>query len=396
MAPWSGDRHQLRSRHVGDEFVIGVKRPQGYDRSTSSYPLLVTLDAHWLFGTVSDLATSLSMGRAVPRVLVAGIGWPTDDLAEIDRYRNRDTTPTAAPFPAEGFGNGSGRRGLGGAASFRRFVVEEALPYLADRYRVGGPKILIGHSFTGLFGVHLLLHEPAVFDGYLLASPSLWWDDRVTLRITEPELGPRRTPHPAQVYLSAGSEEGPPIGAQPFNMVGNVGELARRLATYPDLDVHFEVLPGENHHSTLGLLGRAGAYAISSPPPPAPPPSVSPPPRARPGPAGREGRGGPRRDGRRRGAGRSAPAVTSTSENSLPSGSRRSRRRSPSAPASPAVLAPSATSRSVSASRSSVNRSSWRRLGEAFQRSTSRNTSWLTPNAAPWSRMSAASFVTTS
>ena len=290
MAPWSGDRHQLRSRHVGDEFVIGVKRPQGYDRSTSSYPLLVTLDAHWLFGTVSDLATSLSMGRAVPRVLVAGIGWPTDDLAEIDRYRNRDTTPTAAPFPEEGFGNGSGRRGLGGAASFRRFLVEEALPYLADRYRVGGPKILIGHSFTGLFGVHLLLHEPAVFDGYLLASPSLWWDDRVTLRITEPELGPRRTRYPAQVYLSAGSEEGPPIGAQPFNMVANVGELARRLARYPDLDVHFEVLPGENHHSTLGLSVSRGLRHLLTPSPS--PASVG---AAAPGTAGTGGPGGPGR-----------------------------------------------------------------------------------------------------
>src|SRR3954470_13881923 len=109
VAPWSGDRHELRSRHVGDDFVIGVKRPHGYDRSDAAYPLLVTLDAHWLFGTVSDLATSLSMARTIPRVLVAGVGWPTAALAEIARYRPRDTTPTAAAFPGEGFGTGPAR-----------------------------------------------------------------------------------------------------------------------------------------------------------------------------------------------------------------------------------------------------------------------------------------------
>lgn len=279
VAPWSGDLHHLRSRHVGDEFVVGVKRPHGYDRSDAPYPLLVTLDAHWLFGTVSDLSTSLSMGRAIPRVLVAGVGWPTDDLAEIDRYRNRDTTPTAAPFPESLAGNGSARRGLGGAERFRRFVVDELLAFLDANYRVGRPRILVGHSLTGLFGVDLLLREPEVFDGYLLASPSLWWDDRVTLRTIEPEQAVGRTPHPAHVYLSAGSEEGPAAEGQPFNMIGNVGELARRLEAYPGLDVHFEVLDGENHHSTLGRSVSRGLRHLFTPriAPAATGPAVAPP-----------------------------------------------------------------------------------------------------------------------
>jgi len=265
VGPWSGDLHHLRSRHVDDEFVVGVKRPHGYDRSSASYPLLLTLDAHWLYGTVCDLATSLSMGRATPRVLVAGVGWPTEDLAEIDRYRNRDTTPTAAPFPDGLSSARSSRRGLGGAEPFRRFVVDELLTHLEAHHRVARPRILIGHSLTGLFGVDLLLREPEVFDGYLLASPSLWWDDRVTLRSIEPEVAPQRTPYPAQVYLSAGSEEGPATEGPPFNMIGNVAELARRLGSYPELDVHFEVLDGENHHSTLGRSVSRGLRHLLTP-----------------------------------------------------------------------------------------------------------------------------------
>jgi predicted alpha/beta superfamily hydrolase len=224
----------------------------------------VTLDAHWLFGTVSDLATSLSMARDIPRVLVAGVGWPTDDLAEIARYRHRDTTPTAAPFPEEGFGGRPARYGLGGATAFRRFVVDELLPALEARYRVGRPRLLIGHSLTGLFGVHLLLAEPAVFDGYLLASPSLWWDDRVTLRVSEPELAAHRQPYPARVYLSAGAEEGSTPGSLGFNMVGNVRELARRLGGYEGLDVTAEVLADESHHSTLGQSVSRGLRHLLS------------------------------------------------------------------------------------------------------------------------------------
>jgi len=254
----------LRSRHVGDDFVVGVSRPHGYDRSDATYPLLVTLDAHWLFGTVSDLATSLSMARAIPRVLVAGVGWPTDDLAEIARYRHRDTTPTAASFPGEGFGAGPARRGLGGAAPFRRFVVDELLPDLSERYRVGWPRVLIGHSLTGLVGVHMLLREPGVFDQYLLASPSLWWDDRVTLRVTEPEAAVGRAAHPARVYVTAGAEEGADSRSLPFDMVANVLELARRLETYEGLDVKAEILQDETHHSTLGQSVSRGLRHLLS------------------------------------------------------------------------------------------------------------------------------------
>lgn len=261
MSPWSGDVLELPSPAVGASYTVTVATPHGYERSRASYPLIVTLDAHWLFGTVHDLALSLSMGRVIPRVVVAGVGWPTGDLAEIARLRHRDSTPTVAPF----FDAGSGavqQDGTGGAEAFRTFLLDELLPELRSRYRLGPPTMLVGHSLTGLFGVHTLLHRPESFDSYLLASPSLWWDDVVTLRVTEPAVAATRRRLPARVYLSAGAEEGGDPRSAPFRMVPNVEELGRRLRGYAGLDLQLEILAGETHHSTIGQSISRGLRAL--------------------------------------------------------------------------------------------------------------------------------------
>ena len=122
--------------------------------------------------------------------------------------------------------------------------------------------MLVGHSLTGLFAVHTLLRAPTSFDAYLLASPSLWWDDRVTLRLSEPEVAARRRDLPARVYLSAGAEEGRDEHSAPFRMVENVRELGRRLTSYDGLDLELEILDGETHHSTLGQSVSRGLRAL--------------------------------------------------------------------------------------------------------------------------------------
>jgi predicted alpha/beta superfamily hydrolase len=296
MGMWAAEEFVVESAATGARHAVAVATPHGYhrpggDAAARSYPLVLCLDAHWLFGTVRDLAVSLSMGRLVPRVVVAGVGWPTSDLAEVAWLRHRDATPTRAAFPGSGFGEQPGRYGTGGAARFRRFLLDELRPLLARRYRLAAPAVLVGHSLTGLFGVHTLLHEPDAFDAYLLASPSLWWDDGVTLRETEPAVAAARDELPTCVYLSVGAEVGRHAGAGSpstatgpvtsgpstsdsdardsgglaFGMIDDVEELARRLGRYRGLALQLEVLPGETHHSTLGQSVSRGLRALLGP-----------------------------------------------------------------------------------------------------------------------------------
>ena len=265
MSPWAGDSHVIQSKFVGVDFAVSVALPYRYDANDDPVPLLVVLDAHWMFGTVRDLATSMAMGRLIPRALVVGIGYPTDNLSEIAKFRQRDATPTAATFP-EGFrGSNPGSLGLGGASKFRNFLLRELLPWIEQHYRIGPPKMLIGHSMTALFTVQTLLIQPEAFDGYLAASPSLWWDKRVMLTMAA-DLLQQRTDLPARVYLSAGAEEARPP-PESFQMVANVTALAERLAgsQLPGLQLTFEVLPGENHHSPIGQSVSRGLRALLSP-----------------------------------------------------------------------------------------------------------------------------------
>ena len=252
----------LPSTEVGDRFAVSVALPHRYESSTGPYPVLVVLDAHWLYGTVRDLALSLAMARAIPRCVVVGVGYPTTDLGEIDALRQRDATPTSAPFP-EGtrFGPESGRYGTGGAERFRAFLTRELRPWLAERYRTDGAWVLVGHSFTALFGVATLLDEPSAFDAYLLASPSLWWDSRAMLR---PERLAEGRPFQGRVYLSVGGDEDRDDTSSTFRMRAGATTLAEHLSDRAGegLDVRFEVLDGETHHSTTGPAVSRGLRAL--------------------------------------------------------------------------------------------------------------------------------------
>jgi hypothetical protein len=57
-----------------------------------------------------------------------------------------------------------------------QFLADELLPEVEARYGASPFRVLIGHSFGGLFATHAMLTRPGVFKGYIAISPSLWWD----------------------------------------------------------------------------------------------------------------------------------------------------------------------------------------------------------------------------
>lgn len=42
--------------------------------------------------------------------------------------------------------------------------------------------MLVGHSFAGLFALHVLWNHPESFDTYMALDPSLWWDQGAFLK----------------------------------------------------------------------------------------------------------------------------------------------------------------------------------------------------------------------
>ena len=63
--------------------------------------------------------------------------------------------------------------------------------------------VLMGHSFGGLFALSTMASRPALFDAWVAADPSLWWNGGVLVRMLEKNPAAGRSG--AFVYAGFGS-----------------------------------------------------------------------------------------------------------------------------------------------------------------------------------------------
>ena len=96
--------------------------------------------------------------------------------------RTRDLTPTPSAARRDGTVRSGDEPKGGGAEQFYRFLVEELRPAIEKEFPVGGQNMLVGHSFAGLFALHVLWNHPESFDTYMALDPSLWWDQGAFLK----------------------------------------------------------------------------------------------------------------------------------------------------------------------------------------------------------------------
>lgn len=229
---------------LGQQRLLTVLLPEDYGQGARDYPLLLCLDAQWLLGTVADSALLLGLARLMPRVLIAGLGWSHADLRDSVVARAHAYTPTVAPFPPEVVAPASRTLLAGGGPAFLDFMVSDVLGLLERRYPLAvSSRCLVGHSLSGLFGLFTAATRPALFDRYLLASPSVWWQDRAILPLLASSTAIR-----GRLYMTMGEEEGLIAGCP----MRETAEAAARILRErnPLLSARVEVLAGEVHAST--------------------------------------------------------------------------------------------------------------------------------------------------
>ncbi|MEL6652512.1 MAG: alpha/beta hydrolase-fold protein, partial [Bacteroidota bacterium] len=144
---------RIQSEALGEERVLNIYLPQGFHPdSAKSYPVIYVLDgsAHEDFPHIAGLVQFLNMYELVPSSIVVGI-------ANVDRYR--DFT-----FPSEDAKDRESLPTSGGADAFMRFVGEEVLPLIAERYPVNEDRMLIGQSLGGLMATEFLMLQPDLFN----------------------------------------------------------------------------------------------------------------------------------------------------------------------------------------------------------------------------------------
>jgi predicted alpha/beta superfamily hydrolase len=190
-----GQSYLLVSAVLRDERRVNVYLPPDYCDQARRFPVLYLLDGgesedfHHITGIVQ---VSGAYG-ATQEMIVVGIE---------GKDRKHDlTAPSADPGDVKLLPTS------GGAAAYRRFLVEELKPWVAAHYRVSGHSALIGESLAGLFTLETFLTAPRSFDDYIAVSPSLWWNNGALSREAEFDLKAGNFAG-RRLWLAAGDEGG--------------------------------------------------------------------------------------------------------------------------------------------------------------------------------------------
>ncbi len=262
---WPVEEFTLTDPMTGVEHLVSIALPVRH-ASLERMPLLLCLDGPWVFGTVRDATRIMSMGGEAPEAAVVGLSFTDTSMGEYLRQRARWYTPTPWVPPEVTGVKGIEAAECGRAVELLAFIRDHLLPRV-EADHLGGATVserwLIGHSFSGLFGLRALLTEPEAFDRWLLASPSIWWDDRAVLA-SETTWAQANDDLPARVFLCYGEDEGRENPDPRFRMGANVEELAATLEArgYPGLDLTKRVLPGDGHSSSIGAAISHGLRAL--------------------------------------------------------------------------------------------------------------------------------------
>lgn len=223
--------------------------PQGW-------PVLYVLDGEDNFALVTQTLRRLAKAGArsgIDEGLVVAI--ESGSLAR----RVLDYTPAAegwaipAGAPAAGLATG-------GADRFLDLIERSVAPAVAKRWPVDAKRrMLLGHSFGGLLGLHAFLTRPRLFARVAVISPSLWFGGDLLPR--EEASHQAGDPSGARLLVAAGGDERGQAGGAPATVAGEA--LVERL-NGPGVPAaaRFLALPGQSHGSTM-LAGLAPALGFA-------------------------------------------------------------------------------------------------------------------------------------
>ncbi len=198
------EQFDLKSNANGATYNIRVGLPSGFDPASKKYATLYVLDGENDFEFVSNRCNEISSSMGVTNVVVVSIGY--------GKNRSIDYTPTKVSSVT------------GGGPDFFNFIETQLITKMQNDYHVDttrSGRVIIGHSYGGLFGTYALLAHNHVFGNYLLLSPSLWYDHKVCLKM-EKESESINKNQKQIIYMAIGGAEEADLMLNPFNEFYNV------------------------------------------------------------------------------------------------------------------------------------------------------------------------------
>ena len=189
-------RFSIKSTVLGEDRIILVRTPAGYETNKVSYPVLYMTDGDAHMGHTASTIEFLVQNGRISDLIVVGVT-NTDRTRDLSPVKSSDKNAAGElQFPTSG-----------GADNFLKFFETELIPEIEKEYRVQPYRILAGHSLGGLFAIHALIAKPRLFNSYVAVSPSLQWENNEALKRAETFLKNQKESK-VTLFASIGNEPG--------------------------------------------------------------------------------------------------------------------------------------------------------------------------------------------
>ena len=247
LAPPAPQKLTVHSNILNEDRIVWVRTPRNYERGKDRLPVLYLTDGPTHIHLMDAAIDFLSQQDRMPELIVVGI-------ANTDR--SRDLTPSHSDAK-----NPDGKVAdptSGGGDRFLDFIQNELMPVIDQRYRTAPYRVFAGHSYGGLMAIHILITRPDMFQAYIAASPSLWFDNQRTLHEAQ-DFFAAHAELSKTLFLALGGEDnshGP--------MRASFEELQQTLAAKTPKDFHWDWAryPDEDHGTMVWRAYYAGLRTV--------------------------------------------------------------------------------------------------------------------------------------
>ncbi|GLB47956.1 alpha/beta hydrolase [Neptunitalea lumnitzerae] len=156
---------EIESGILEEKRTLKIHIPANYTE-TEVYPLIIVLDADYLFDPVVANINYLSYFNEMPEAIVVGVNQFES------RYQDMESDPeTGLP------------KNIG--AYFFDFIGIELIPYIESKYTVANFRMAVGHDLSAAFINYYLLRDEVMFNAYICMNPTFApkMEERVAARL---------------------------------------------------------------------------------------------------------------------------------------------------------------------------------------------------------------------
>lgn len=232
-----GESHSIASKILNQDRELFVALPLNYNRNIHSYPVVIVMDAEYLFEITSAIVKIKTSRNEMPESIIVGIpntkGSRPDMALELTKNDGQKF-----------FGDHGGKAKL-----YLDFLRKEVYPFIENKYRANSNKTIIGMSPS--FGpvLEAFWSEPDLFTNYIVLAAELSLKTSSGETVAQKLLtSVQDSLHPkTSIYIGKAGEDlkrRPPEETQAFI------DLNRKLDSIanPKIKYKVEVLEGENHY----------------------------------------------------------------------------------------------------------------------------------------------------